>query len=100
MDVVVCCFNARAKQLLELLLDSGFQKYLKWMTNKLAGNELAMIQQGTNVVSYASINALAIRKIFKKYDKILKGVRDKVHLATKFGVSFVGGKLDISGWKI
>ncbi|KAH9329044.1 hypothetical protein KI387_001152, partial [Taxus chinensis] len=70
MDAVVCCFNARAKQLLELHLASGFQKYLKWMTNKLAGNELAMIQEGKNLVSYASINALAICKILKKYDKI------------------------------
>eukprot|EP01018_Ginkgo_biloba_P017534 Gb_23910 [translate_table: standard] len=70
MAAVVCCFNARAKQLLELHLASGFRKYLVWMRSRVAGDHLAMIQEGRNLVNYASINAIAIRKILKKYDKV------------------------------
>jgi hypothetical protein len=29
-----------------------------------------MIEEGENLVKYASINALAMRKILKKYDKV------------------------------
>ncbi|KAH9320839.1 hypothetical protein KI387_015478, partial [Taxus chinensis] len=41
-----------------------------------------------------------VKKAANFTSQALKGVRDKVQLATKFGVSFAGGKLDISSWKI
>ncbi|KAJ8898603.1 hypothetical protein K2173_004216 [Erythroxylum novogranatense] len=57
MSAVVGCFNERAQKLLEMHL---FQ-----------GNHVALIQlEGKDLVTYALINAIAVRKILKKYDKI------------------------------
>ncbi|ERN02238.1 probable E3 ubiquitin-protein ligase BAH1-like 1 [Amborella trichopoda] len=70
MSAIVCCFNARAKKLLELHLTSGVQKYIIWFRSKLQGNHVALVQEGKELVTYATINAVAIRKILKKYDKI------------------------------
>ncbi|XP_020972132.1 probable E3 ubiquitin-protein ligase BAH1-like 1 isoform X2 [Arachis ipaensis] len=66
---VVGCFNKRAQHLLELHLssNSGFKKYLLCLTRS---NHNTIIQQGKDLVTYALINAVAIRKILKKYDKI------------------------------
>ncbi|TKY61782.1 E3 ubiquitin-protein ligase BAH1 [Spatholobus suberectus] len=64
------CFNQRAQKLLELHLASGFRKYFFWIKGKLQGNHTALIQEGKDLVTYALINAIAIRKILKKYDKI------------------------------
>ncbi|KAK6937385.1 hypothetical protein RJ641_030893 [Dillenia turbinata] len=70
MSAVVGCFNRRAQQLLELHLASGFHKYYIWVKNKLQGNHVALIQEGKDLVTYAVINAIAMRKILKKYDKV------------------------------
>lgn len=70
MAAVVCCFNTRARQLLKSHLATGFQKCLVWLTSKWADDHLGMFKKGEDLVNYASINALAIRKILKKYDKI------------------------------
>ncbi|KAF5744143.1 hypothetical protein HS088_TW08G00739 [Tripterygium wilfordii] len=69
MSEVVGCFNERARKLLELHLASGFQKCFIWFKGKLRGNHGALIQEGKDLVTYAVINAIAIRKILKKYDK-------------------------------
>ncbi|XP_059625686.1 probable E3 ubiquitin-protein ligase BAH1-like 1 [Cornus florida] len=70
MSAVVGCFNERAQKLLELHLASGFRKYFIWFKDKLQGNHVALIQEGRDLVTYAMINAIAMRKILKKYDKI------------------------------
>ncbi|KAK9282210.1 hypothetical protein L1049_005123 [Liquidambar formosana] len=70
MSAVVGSFNERARKLLELHLASGFRKYLIWFKGKLQGSHVALIQEGKELVTYALINAIAIRKILKKYDKI------------------------------
>ncbi|KAJ6729461.1 E3 UBIQUITIN-PROTEIN LIGASE BAH1 [Salix viminalis] len=70
MSAVVGCFNERAQKLLELHLASGFRKYFMWLTGKLQKNHVALIQEGKDLVTYALINAIAVRKILKKYDKI------------------------------
>uniref|UniRef100_A0A5B7C3S3 RING-type E3 ubiquitin transferase n=1 Tax=Davidia involucrata TaxID=16924 RepID=A0A5B7C3S3_DAVIN len=70
MSAVVGCFNERAQKLLELHLASGFRKYFIWFKEKLHGNHVAFIQEGRDLVTYAIINAIAMRKILKKYDKI------------------------------
>ncbi|XP_042516878.1 probable E3 ubiquitin-protein ligase BAH1-like 1 [Macadamia integrifolia] len=66
MSTVVGCFNKRAQKLLELHLASGFRKCFMWKGR----NHVALIQEGKDLVTYAMINAIAIRKILKKYDKI------------------------------
>ncbi|KAL3849762.1 hypothetical protein ACJIZ3_011644 [Penstemon smallii] len=70
MSEVVGFFNERAQKLLELHLASGFSKCFIWLKDKLQGNHVALIQEGRDLVSYAIINAIAMRKILKKYDKI------------------------------
>lgn len=70
MSAVVGSFNQRAQKLLELHLASGFHKYLIWFKEKLQKNHVALIQEGKDLVSYAIINAVAMRKILKKYDKV------------------------------
>lgn len=70
MSEIVGCFNQRAQKLLELHLASGFRKYLFWFKGKFQGNHTALIQEGKDLVTYAFINAIAIRKILKKYDKV------------------------------
>lgn len=70
MSAVVGCFNERARKLLELHLASGFRKYLMWFGSKSQRNHGALIQEGKDLVTYAIINSIAMRKILKKYDKV------------------------------
>ncbi|XP_074354548.1 putative E3 ubiquitin-protein ligase BAH1-like 1 isoform X2 [Apium graveolens] len=70
MSAVVGSFNERAQKLLELHLASGVHKCFIWFKDKLQGNHVALIEEGKDLVSYALINAIAMRKILKKYDKI------------------------------
>ncbi|XP_061347330.1 probable E3 ubiquitin-protein ligase BAH1-like 1 isoform X1 [Gastrolobium bilobum] len=70
MSDIMGCFNQRAQKVLELHLASGFKKYFLMLKGKLRGNHTALIQEDKDLVTYALINATAIRKILKKYDKI------------------------------
>ncbi|KAH7578347.1 hypothetical protein JRO89_XS01G0371200 [Xanthoceras sorbifolium] len=70
MSAVVGCFNERAQKLLEIHLASGLGKCFIWFKGKLKGTHVALVQEGRDLVNYALINAIAIRKILKKYDKI------------------------------
>jgi E3 ubiquitin-protein ligase BAH len=70
MSEIVGCFNERAQKLLELHLASGFKKYILWFKGKVHKNHNALIQEGEDLVTHALINATAIRKILKKYDKV------------------------------
>lgn len=70
MSEIVGSFNQRAQELLELHLASGVKKYIFWFKGKLRGNHTALVQEGQDLVNYALINAIAIRKILKKYDKV------------------------------
>ncbi|XP_008789880.1 probable E3 ubiquitin-protein ligase BAH1-like 1 [Phoenix dactylifera] len=70
MSAVVGCFNERAQKLLELHLASGFGKYLMCFGSKSQRNHGALIQEGKDLVTYAIINSIAMRKILKKYDKV------------------------------
>jgi E3 ubiquitin-protein ligase BAH len=67
---VVGCFNSRAQQLLQLHLASGLWKYVIRVKSSLARDPVSMIQVGQTLVNYASVNAIAVRKILKKYDKV------------------------------
>ncbi|KAJ4817797.1 hypothetical protein LUZ62_030363 [Rhynchospora pubera] len=69
MSAVVGCFNERAKKLLEMHLASGFKKYLLWVFGKSSSSHSFLIQEGKDLVTYAIINSIAMRKILKKYDK-------------------------------
>ncbi|XP_020205300.1 E3 ubiquitin-protein ligase BAH1 [Cajanus cajan] len=70
MSDIVGCFNQRAQELMEQHLASGFRKYFLMLKAKLKGDHPGLIEEGRDLVVYALINAIAIRKILKKYDKI------------------------------
>ncbi|MCL7047152.1 hypothetical protein MKW94_009314 [Papaver nudicaule] len=70
MSAIVGYFNERAQNLLHLHLPSGFRKYYMWFKSNILGRRCAMIEEGKELVSYVMINAIAVRKILKKYDKI------------------------------
>ncbi|CAL9106186.1 probable E3 ubiquitin-protein ligase BAH1-like 1 isoform X1 [Musa acuminata AAA Group] len=70
MSIVVGCFNQRAQKLLEMHLASGFLKYFAWFSGNSQQNHETLMQEGKDLVTYAIINSVAMRKILKKYDKI------------------------------
>ncbi|XP_009799059.1 putative E3 ubiquitin-protein ligase BAH1-like 1 [Nicotiana tabacum] len=70
MSEVVGCFNKCAQRLLERHLSSGFRKCLILLKERIQGNHIALVQEGRELVTYAIINAIAMRKILKKYDKV------------------------------
>ncbi|KAL5560294.1 hypothetical protein UlMin_036505 [Ulmus minor] len=68
---VVNFFNKSAQKLLECHFASGFHKYLLFIKSKLQGKSLVnLIKEGNDLVTYATVNAVAVRKILKKYDKV------------------------------
>lgn len=72
MSDIVGCFNQRAQKLLEIHLASGFRKYILMFRGQSKRNHTTLIHEGKDLVTYALINAVAIRKILKKYDKVCK----------------------------
>lgn len=74
MSAVVGCFNDRARKLLDIHLASGLEKCFIWFKGKIKGTHVALVQEGRDLVTYALINAVAIRKILKKYDKVFISV--------------------------
>ena len=70
MSAVVGCFNDRAKKLLEMHLSSSFKKFVLWFFGNSYRSHGSLIQEGKDLVTYAIINAIAMRKILKKYDKV------------------------------
>ncbi|KAK7277732.1 hypothetical protein RJT34_22747 [Clitoria ternatea] len=70
MSEILGCFNQHAQELLDIHLSSGFRKYFFMLKGSLSGDHNALIHEGRDLVIYALMNAIAIRKILKKYDKI------------------------------
>lgn len=70
LSAIVRCFNERAERLLKLhLACTGWKKYLMCFTDSSDKTHEALIRQGKDLVTYAIVNAIAMRKISKKYDK-------------------------------
>jgi E3 ubiquitin-protein ligase BAH len=65
-------FNARVRRLLDIHLASGFQKYvLRLKYKSFFARPSEMFNEGKNLASYVSMNAMALKKILKKYDKVI-----------------------------
>ncbi|KAG0589557.1 hypothetical protein M758_1G027700 [Ceratodon purpureus] len=69
LSEVVGTFNTRAEQLVKLHMATGLRKYF---LGRKRNHREAMIQEGQVLINYASMNAIAVRKILKKYDKVHK----------------------------
>ncbi|XP_059645012.1 probable E3 ubiquitin-protein ligase BAH1-like 2 isoform X3 [Cornus florida] len=70
MSAVIRCFKERVKKLIERHHSSGFHKYFIRLKDKLQGNQIDLIQEGKDLITYALINTMAMRKLLKKYDEI------------------------------
>jgi len=77
VSAIMSCFSARARRLLHLHLASGFQRYLWRVKHFFADDHEAMIREGRHLVGYVAMNAIAIRKILKKYDKVHSSVKGR-----------------------
>ncbi|PRQ44285.1 putative transcription factor C2H2 family [Rosa chinensis] len=67
---IAICFNLRARHLLHLHVATGIQRYLLRFRQCFMYDQQAMVEEGRMLIEYATMNALAIRKILKKYDKV------------------------------
>lgn len=70
MYVIVSFFTKRAKKLLKTHLASGFQKHILLLKNKMTGSHVNLVKEGNDLIRYATVSAVAIGKILKKYDKV------------------------------
>ncbi|CAI0406480.1 unnamed protein product [Linum tenue] len=72
------CFNTKARRLLHLHVAKGMQGYVLWFRQCFRDDKLAMAEEGRMLMEYVTMNAIAIRKILKKYDKVHSSVNGNV----------------------
>lgn len=71
------CFSSRVRRLLRLHTAPGVQRYFTSLRHCFTDNQQAMVQECHMLMQYAAMNAIAMRKILKKYDKIHGSVKGK-----------------------
>ncbi|XP_066372143.1 probable E3 ubiquitin-protein ligase BAH1-like 1 isoform X1 [Miscanthus floridulus] len=64
------CFRSRVQRLLHLHVPSGLQRCIWRFRQCFIDDQQIMVQEGRMLLNYVTMNAIAIRKILKKYDKI------------------------------
>jgi E3 ubiquitin-protein ligase BAH len=64
------CFSSRVQRLLHLHVPSGLQRYIWRVRQCFIDDQQIMVQEGRMLINYVTMNAIAIRKILKKYDKV------------------------------
>lgn len=65
------CFRTRVRHLLQLHVANGMQRYVQLLRKCFRGDDQQlMLQEGRMLIEYITMNAIAIRKILKKYDKV------------------------------
>ncbi|KAF4369050.1 hypothetical protein CsatB_019499 [Cannabis sativa] len=67
---IVGCFSSRVRDLRPLHISTGMQRYLMQLRKCFKNDQQNMVEEGKMLIEYATMNAIAIRKILKKYDKI------------------------------
>ncbi|KAF7804194.1 putative E3 ubiquitin-protein ligase BAH1-like [Senna tora] len=63
-------FNSRVRHLLHLHIASGIQRYVLRFLGCLKNDQHSLEQEGRILIEYIAMNAIAMRKILKKYDKV------------------------------
>lgn len=64
------CFSLRVRQLVHIHIASGMERYMIRLRQCFTNDKQAVVHQGQMLIEYATMNAIAIRKILKKYDKV------------------------------
>ena len=64
------CFGSRVQRLLHLHVPSGLQRCIWRFRQCFIDDQQIMVQEGRMLLNYVTMNAIAIRKILKKYDKV------------------------------
>jgi len=64
------CFRSRVQRLLHLHVPSGLQSCIWRFRQCFVDDQQIMVQEGRMLLNYVTMNAIAIRKILKKYDKV------------------------------
>ncbi|KAI4365417.1 hypothetical protein MLD38_021402 [Melastoma candidum] len=64
------CFGARVRHLLDHHVATGVQRYILRLRQCFGDDRYILLQQGRLLMEYVTMNAIAIRKILKKYDKV------------------------------
>lgn len=64
------CFNSKARHLLRLHVSNGLLGYVRRLRLCFTDDQQTLIQEGRVLIEYITMNAIAIRKILKKYDKV------------------------------
>lgn len=63
-------FSSRVQHLLNLHIAKGLQRYVLRLRQCFKSDMGALDQEGRILIEYISMNAIAMRKILKKYDKV------------------------------
>ncbi|RYR55533.1 hypothetical protein Ahy_A06g030729 isoform A [Arachis hypogaea] len=74
---IVGFFGSRVKHLLDLHVASGMQRYVLRLRQCFKNDRQALAQEGRILIEYIAMNAIAMRKILKKYDKVHSSVNGK-----------------------
>ncbi|XVF76021.1 hypothetical protein PTKIN_Ptkin13bG0234200 [Pterospermum kingtungense] len=71
------CFSSRVRHLLHLHVATGLQRYVLRLRQCFKNDQQALIREGRMLIEYITMNAIAMRKILKKYDKVHSSVNGK-----------------------
>ncbi|KAI3799444.1 hypothetical protein L1987_34742 [Smallanthus sonchifolius] len=66
------CFSSRVRHLVHLHCTTGFQRCLLHLFQCFKDDQQALAQEGRMLIGYVIMNAIALKKILKKYDKVHK----------------------------
>ncbi|KAL8247369.1 hypothetical protein R6Q59_008585 [Mikania micrantha] len=69
---IACCFSSRVRHLVHLHCTTGIQRCLLHLFQCFKNDEQKLAQEGRMLIGYIIMNAIAIKKILKKYDKVHK----------------------------
>ncbi|KAE9585330.1 hypothetical protein Lal_00017986 [Lupinus albus] len=71
---IVGYFNSRARQILHLHTATGMKSYVWRLSHCFKNDMQALEQEGRILIEYIAMNAIAMRKILRKYDKVHNSV--------------------------
>ncbi|XP_043707769.1 probable E3 ubiquitin-protein ligase BAH1-like 1 [Telopea speciosissima] len=70
-------FSSRVRRLLHLDLSRGLQKYVLQLSHCFRNDQHHMDQEVRMLINYVIMNAIAIQKILKKYDKVHSSINGR-----------------------